>query len=585
MAGLYGSKDQQSKRERLSRFAEALISKRTTGGFDSDWKELDSWLQPRRVRFNQDDKNRSTMRKPNIIDSTARFALRTLESGLHAGLTSPARPWLRLTIRDKQLAARENVKEWLHGCTQILLDTCQQTNLYQALPNVYGDTGGFGTAAMAVLEDDQDVFRCFTYPLGTWAVGVNSRGVASSFVLEYRLSVRQIVEQFAVNGDAATGFDWSNVSTTVKDQWDRGDYEIEHDVVWIVLPNEDANPDRLSPRYLPFKSCHYEKNVNEGKLLRESGFRTFPFMVPRWHVTGGDAYGTDCPGMTAIGDIRQLQIMQRRKAQAINKYVDPPLVGPSMLRTQKTSLLPGDITYQDIREGQAGLRPIHEVALNIEHLRLDTYETRELIRRAFYEDLFLMLARREPAGARGIQPITAREVDELHEEKLLVLGPALDRLHDELLDPLIDRVWDILVTAGMLPEPPEELRGANLIPEYTSVLAQAQKLVGVRSLDAFLISTVQLGATSPDFAARISAKLDINRIVDEYGDRYSVDPRIIRSDDEANATIAEAARAQQADAAAARAQMMARAGKDAAATPLGGNTALSSVMSDAEVVH
>jgi hypothetical protein len=46
--------------------------------------------------------------------------------------------------------------------------------------------------------------------------------------------------------------------------------------------------------------------------------------VPRWDVTGNDPYGTGT-AFDAIGDIKQLQHETRRKAQAIDKMVDPPM--------------------------------------------------------------------------------------------------------------------------------------------------------------------------------------------------------------------------------------------------------------------
>jgi hypothetical protein len=179
--------------------------------------------------------------------------------------------------------------------------------------------------------------------------------------------------------------------------------------------------------------------------------------------------------------------MQKKKGQLISKAVDPPLVGPSTLRTQKTSLLAGDITYNDSRDGMAGLRPIHEVRLEgFQHLTSDMREVQFRIQRAFYEDLFLMIATSDEK--LGAQRPTAREIDERHEEKLLALGPVLERTNDELLDPIVDRAFDLMETNGLLPPPPEELHGVKLKVEYISILATAQKLVGVAAQDRFLQS-------------------------------------------------------------------------------------------------
>jgi hypothetical protein len=119
-------------------------------------------------------------------------------------------------------------------------------------------------------------------------------------------------------------------------------------------------------------------------------------MAPRWDITGEDSYGTDCPGMTSLGDNKQLQIMERRHGQALNKMVDPPLVGPTSMRTQKTSHLAGDVNYADVREGMQGLRAVHEVRIDLQHLALNIQAVEHRIKRAFFEDLFLMLANSDP---------------------------------------------------------------------------------------------------------------------------------------------------------------------------------------------
>lgn len=567
----------KSKREQYEQIRAALVAERR-GSFDAHWRDLADYFFPRRTRFWTGDRNRGDKRNQNIIDSTGRFAARTLQSGMHAGLTSPARPWMKLTTPDPELAEFGPVKEWLHIVTQRMLTIFLQSNLYRALPTIYGDMGVFGTAACAILEDSRDLFRAYTYPLGSYALGVDERGNATTFVREYQLTVRQLVGTFAgPNGQPLVRgqrIDWSNISTHVKDAWDRGNYESGVDVCWIVKPNDDADGNRFLARFLPWSSCHYEQNAPEAagsspKFLRESGFRTFPILAPRWEVgSAEDVYGIDCPGMTALGDNKQLQRMERRGNQAIEKMVDPALVGPSALRTQKVSILPGDITYLDAREGQQGLKSIHEVALRLDHLTAKEGEVRYRIQRAFFEDLFLMLAQSDPE--RGAQPITAREVEERHEEKLLALGPVLESTNDELLDPLVDRVYAMMDGTGMVPEPPEELNGVELKVEYISILAQAQKLVGVVGQDRLVQTTMQIATVVPEAVD----KIDFDRVTDNYGEMLGVDPRIIRSTEDAQAIRQARAQQQQALADAQQAKDLSAAVKNAGTTPMDTDSAL-----------
>jgi len=568
--------DPRLRRVRYEQLAGKMISDRQGGGFDGHWRELGDWTMPRRTRFWTGEKNRTGVGfNRNIINSTARFSARTLSSGLHAGLTSPARPWMKLTTHDPQLAKRKNVATWLHDVSSRMLTLFATTNLYNVLPLVYLDMGIFATAGMAIVPDKRDLFRCFSYPIGSFAIAQDDRGKTSTFTREYELSVEQIVEQFGVL-DNGRDIDWSRISNHVKSLWDSGDYQQSIPLVWMVKRNEQADARKLASKYLPFSSCYWEKGNEERIFLKESGYNNFPIMAPRWDITGEDSYGTDSPGMIALGDIKQLQIMERRKGQAIAKFVDPALKGPSSLRKQKTSLLPGDVTYVDVREGMQGLAPIHEIRLEgVRFLSDDAHGVEYRIQRAFYEDLFLMLARSD--DGRGQQPATAREIDERHEEKLLALGPVLERTNDELLDPIVDRTFSMMVAANMIPPPPQELQGVRLKVEYISILSQAQKLVGVTGQDRFLQTTLGLAEVYP----QVRNKVNVNKVVNNYADMLGVDPEIVYSDEQADATTQQQAQAAQEAQDAETAQKVAKAARDASQAPVTGDSALNAMVTAA----
>jgi hypothetical protein len=418
---------------------------------------------------------------------------------------------------------------------------------------------------MAILEDEHDIMRAYSYPLLSYAFGLDARGVATTFVREYRRTCRQLIEEFGGEGgqplQRGQPVQRQNFSSAVLDAWDQGFPERAFDICWYVSPNDDYNPRALSSAYaMPFKSCWFEKgtqqgsSLDEGGFLRESGYRVFPFLCPRWGAVGEDTYGTDAPGWVALGDVKQLQLMSKQKAKAIGKFVNPPLKAPNSLRNQKVSLVEGDLTYVDERDAQKSLAPIHEIGLQgLQFLIQDMAEVRMRIDSAYFADLFLMLARSDYAKSSGT-PVTAREIEERHEEKLLALGPVLERLNDELLDPGLDRAIDILDAYGAIPPAPDAIQGTPLKVEYISIMAQAQKLAGIAGMDRFVGSLVTMAQVQPD----VLHKWDAMQTVDEYGDKLGVPPKLIRTDEEAQARL-EAQ--QQAAAAAQAAEMMKTAGQ------------------------
>jgi hypothetical protein len=524
MMGLY------TKRQELDILRAQLDNERQS--FMPHWRDIGDYVVPRRPRFQTTDTNRGDRRNQRIIDSTATLAARTLRSGMMSGVTSPARKWFMLSTPNPALSENVAVKNWLYEVSQRMQNVFLKSNLYNVLPILYGDMSTFGTAAAHIEEDAEDVIRLYPFPIGSYMLSNNRRLKVDCFVREFRLTIRQLVEQFGER--SSTGeINWSNFSTHVKNLFDQNQLETWIEVVHVIRPNPMFNPKKLESKYKRFESVYYESGSlgssglnyinNEPDLfLRESGYDYFPILCPRWEINAEDVYGTDCPGMVAIGDIRALQIMHKRKAQAIEKMVNPPMVGPSSLRNVKATILPGDITYSDEREGQKGFRPAHEVNMRLNELVMDIQQHQDRIRRAFFEDLFLMLAQSDR------RDITAREIDERHEEKLLALGPVLEQLNQDLLDPLIDITFQIMFKNGLIPPPPEELQGVELKIEYQSIMAQAQKLIGIAGVERFAGFTSQLVTADP----RTIDKINMDQLVDVYADITSIPPGIVRSDEE-----------------------------------------------------
>lgn len=513
-----------TKRQELEILRGNLDSERQS--FMSHYRDLADYILPRRPQFTISDTNKGDRRSNKIIDSTATLAARTTRSGMMSGVTSPARPWFRLTTPDPSLAEFSPVKVWLHIVSERMTDVFLRSNLYNVLPIIYSDMAVFGTGAMAVEEDPYgDVLKFHAMPIGSYMIATDDSHKVNVFFREFKLTIRQLVQKFG-KVDESMEIDWSNFSVHVKSSYERKQYDTWVEVCHAIIPNEDYDPNK--PDSKRFSSIYYEKGRDssdnrENKLLREAGFDFFPMLCPRWELSGEDIYGTDCPGMMALGDIKALQLMQKRKMQAVEKMINPPMIAPTSMRNSKATLLPGDITYNDERDGMKGFRPAHEVNIRITELLESIKEHQDRIRRCFYEDLFLMLAQSDR------RQITAREIEERHEEKLLALGPVLEQLNQDLLDPLIDIAFSVMMNQGLIPPAPPELQGVKLKVEYISIMAQAQKLVGTSGIEKFLQFTGNLVAASQQTEAL--DKIDFDQMIDVYGDLMSINPSIIRSDD------------------------------------------------------
>lgn len=573
----------ETKRQRYAKLEVKLQGERST--FDTHWRDLGDHFAPRRIRFWQGDRNRGDKRHGKIINEHGMIAARTLRSGMFAGITSPARPWRRLTTPDPDLADYGPVKDWLFTVNKRMTTVDLRSNLYNVLPVLYGDMGVFGGGAIGVFDDDDDLLRCYSYPIGSYWLACNHRGVVDTFIYKYQQTVRQLVTKF---GDprASEANKWKPFSVTVRNLFERGDYEEPINVVHVVQPNAEYNTDRLEAKYAkPFQSCHYELGqlgtggaaslpdggAYEG-FLRESGYDYFPILAPQWEKTGEDTYGTSCPGMDALGTVKEMQLTEKRVSKAIEKQLHPALQAPTSVRNQKVSLMPGDITYVDSIGDKGGLRSIHETNVVVDHVEARIVRQERRVSRIFFEDLFLMLAQME-----GIQPRNEAEIAERHEEKLLALGPVLESTNDGLLDPLTDIEFHLMLNAGMIPPPPEEMQGMDLRVEYESIMAKAQKLVGIAGTERFVGFMGNVAAAKPEVLDRINA----DELVDEYGDMMGVSSRIIVPVQQAEEIRRQRAKQQQMQQMAEAAPKMAGAAQTLSQADMSTDNALTRVLAGA----
>lgn len=527
-----GGLDQQNLRECVQRRLTALRNELESQGWKSHWREINELVSPRSGRWLVMDRNRGAKKHNRIINSTASQSSKRLAAGMMAGITSPGRPWFTLTVPEPALADQADVKEWLHVNTQRMRDVFARSNLYNVLPPLYRELGDYGVGCMLALEDDDEVVRFYPFTIGSFYLAADDKFRVNTFYREFEMTVAQVVQRWGTDG----------CSERTKSLYQSKQLDAMISVVHAIQPNFWRETGRRDNRNLPFVSIYFEAGAEEDRLLSRSGFEEFPVLAPRWETIGEDVYGSNCPGMEALGDVKQLQHQELRKGEVIDKIARPPMTAPSSLKNRTASQLPGDITYVDVSQGQNGFQPVYTPNPQaIMALHEDIESVSQRIKSAYFEDLFLMLANDSRSG------ITAREIEERHQEKLLMLGPVLERLNDELLDPLIDRVFAIMLRRGLITQPPEALEGVDLKVEYVSILAQAQKAIDLTGIERL---TTFVGSVSAIYPAA-AKKLKPLELVDAYADRLGTPPQILATNDQAEAEIL----AQQQQAAAA--QMMA----------------------------
>jgi hypothetical protein len=547
--------DQTSDRTLLLQRLGALKNERAS--WMAHWAELSRYFQPRAGRFFLSDRNKGQRRHWAIHDSTGTRALRVLAAGMQAGMTSPARPWLRVITPDAELNKSHAVRVWLDDVTKLLLAIFRRSNFYGAMHQAYEELGLFGTEACVLADDFSDVVHLHQLTAGEYCVAANWRGDVTALAREFEKPVGQLVQEFGR----------ANVSSTVRNLYDRGQLDAWVPIVHMVEPRTDRNASDLSGRGMAWRSIYFERGASPDDVLRDGGYAECPVLCSRWALTGGDIYGNS-PAMEALGDVKQLQQEQLRKGQGIDFMTKPPTLLDPSLKNSEVDMMPGGQSF-----GTGEAKPIVVPTLRLDHLLEDIRDVRQRINSAFYVDMFLMLSSMDDPR------MTATEVAARQQEKLLMLGPTSERLHDEKLTPMVERTFARAVRAGIVPPAPRELAGIPLQVEFVSMIAQAQREIGLNSMDRFVGNLGQVAA----FAPTVLDKFDADAWADEYSDRLGVPAEMVVASEQVALIRANRAQAQ---AAAAQSQMAEQQAKTVQAlgnTPVDG--ALAALVSGGGLVQ
>jgi hypothetical protein len=523
------------------------------------WQEISDQIVPARGNFDDQPNSGKPIDYKDVIDGHAIRSSRTLAAGMTSGLTSPSRPWFKLGISDRDLMEFKRVKLWLNTVQERMMTVFSRSNIYGVLHSMYEELGGFGTASAAILEDYRTVIRGRVYTCGEYYLGVGPDGRVTSFAREYWFTVGQLISQFG----------YEKVSDQVKNLYQNHEVDKWVKVHHLIEPNDTRIPGRVDFKNMPYRSVYWERGSPMDTFLAQTGFKEFPILSPRWNVVRtSDSYGRG-PGGDALGDARMLQRLQKDKLVALDKVINPPVQADSMATI---NTLPGGVSRYSGTMQNAGVKPVYQVEPDFQNLELAIQNTKNDISKTFYADLFLMLSQGD------VRNMTAREVVERHEEKLLALGPVLERLEGELLDPLVSRTFNIMLRAGIVPDPPMELQGHELEVEYISILAQAQKAVGTTSIEQVVGFVGSLAGAFPD----VLDGIDADEVLLEYAQMAGAPPKMIRSPQEIAGIRKAKQQALQQQQQAQQQLQTAQGAKLLSETKMGENSALDAVIKGAQ---
>lgn len=471
-----------------------------------DLQELADYFLPRSAQFIARNTRKPYVKSKKIIDSTPLIALRNFSSGMMSGATSPTNRWFKTVFTNADLANDYYLKNWCSNQEELTRKILYSSNFYQCLPEIYKQLGVFGFCAVGMEPDYDNVVNFKVLPLGSYYYARNSKGKIDTFCRVYMETAKNIVEKY---GDSCP----LEIVEAAKEN-PLKQYELIH----FVEKNKYYRIKHLSSKYAKYVSAVILSSKNE--FLSLKGFSKFPYVVFESSNPSDSDYPNDCPGVNALADVKQLMMMVKEYAKAVKKIVCPTYKGPASLKNKKLADVPGAYIEED--ENGRGISPVYEVNPRVLELKQEKDELKQTIKEHFYNDLFAMILNTAERGR------TATEVNELKEEKMVLLSPLLEQIHCALRE-ILTWIYDEQIRVGIIEPLKKQYQNCRFQIEFISSLAQAQKVSNISSMERF---TTFVSNIANAIDPVLKSKLNGEKIIEDYATFANISPTQIVPSDE-----------------------------------------------------
>ena len=392
------------------------------------------------------------------------------------------------------------------------------------MAQTFKDEVVIGTSPVMVYEDAEDVIRLYSYVAGEYYLGVGGRFSVDTLLPEFVMTTLQIVDRFQLK----------NCPEEIVLAWQAGGAQLDKEwvVCYCIEPNY-AISDRkggslkIVPGIFTWREIYWLRGNKTAKPLSVTGFHEQPFAVFKWGTVSNDAYGF-APTMDCLGDNKQVQLEEYRKAEFTEKGVRPPMGASPELKNEPSSILPAKITYFDTSSGKKGFFPLFEVnSAWVNVLTQDIETVAKRIQSCLYVDLFMAISRME-----GVQPRNELELTKRDLERLQELGPVIS-LNEGQLDIVLNRVFAIMQRRRMLKPLPKSLQNVPLKIKYTSIMRLAQVAAeAVAMKDTFAVAGSLSSAAKAAGVADPIRVLDLDKALKHYAELNNYPTSCIYTEDQ-----------------------------------------------------
>ena len=467
----------------------------------------------------------------DVYDGTALSAVNLASDGIHGYMCSSSIHWFDFTLpgkinfgrtsgmrawTGKRLDEYPEVKIWLDECEEVQYAAFLRSNFYEFHPDYVREGMTIGTATGVIEEDIGSNRIVFTLPhFRECYIAENEFGAVDTLYRKYKLSLRQLVQKFGKEKIFKLG-------PSIAKEYENDIYA-EKEILHSTFPRTDYDPDKVNGKNKPVASFWVMPGT-QNKLIDESGYHDLPTVTWRWRKNNDELYGRS-PSWDALIDIKKGNQQAKTNLIAGHKMADPPMVGPSDLRG-KVNNTPHGWTWADNMTKESIPQPLI-TGIQLPYGTDQQDRTDAAIREHFHVDFFLMLSQ----AASNKVDLTATQVIGMQGEQAAVLGTRIGRHQSEGLNPIMDRVFNIEMRAGRMPEPPQilqDMAGQSIEIDYLGPLSQSQKkLFKMQGIRAGIEMAAQIMEVFPSSVDRI----DGDKVIVEALESVSFPSTCFNTDD------------------------------------------------------
>ena len=505
--------DEQEELQNVLELIRAMENVRTS--WEETWREIRDYIYPHSglALDNTDGSIQGYKRYSKVLDSYPEKAVRVLAAGMLGGMVSPSRVWFQLGLKDYQVERRsEDAGAWLNSVRDALLHYFNRSDIYGAMHILFREMALYGQGVLLIESDLINGFNFTPLSCGEYYLDQNEKGEVDTLLRKVFYTPRQMLEKF----------DRIELPESVIEAYERSEVDRRFEVLNLIKPNPMYSDGMRGTPLMAYEDIYIIRCAGAAtQLIKRNGFETKPFVAPRWEKMSGSVYGHS-PARTALADVKTLYEIDKQNLTSLKKNAAPPVTVKGNMKNSLIDLSPNGVTYVPAMNADAGVSPIFQPQNSYQMTETKLEKLQQSIREVFYNDLFMPILQRDKS-------MSATEINSINAEKMGNITPVVELLEKEALDHIFTRCFNILLKLGnIIPPTPRGLAGFEIKIDYISVLAQAQKLSELATIEQFVGFT----GTCAQQNQQVIDIINMDKLVLKYGTVLSVDSELMNSEEE-----------------------------------------------------